>query len=193
MLIIYQTPPSSCHFVLYSCIALCRCSSLWLGQLGSSLPWGPGKVIFSLPASVSVKWSWSAMSPITSLGSYTWCYITEGITAISNLHTHKMHDKIEMLCRRAVFSSPPYPPFIANWHLADKLSCLHDSLNPAMIQFISLKLKKEVCKGRNICPFLHPPHWLPATTNQLKWQPQSRHSCEIHPNLPMAPDTWHLF
>lgn len=63
--------------------------------------------------------------------------------------------------------------FIANRHLANKLSCLHDHLNSTTIQLITLKLEKEVCKGRNTCPIFHPTCWLLINTNQLKQQSQT--------------------
>lgn len=118
---------------------------------------------FSLSLPVSVKWSRSATSPIKSLGSYSWCYIREGITAISNLHTHtKCMTKLKCCAEEPCFL-PHHTPL--HCKLAFGWQCLHDSINPTTIQVIILKLKEEVCKGRNICPFLHPAHWLPTKAN----------------------------
>lgn len=55
---------------------------------------------------------------------------------------------------KSCVSFPTIPTFIANRHLADKLSCSHNTSTPAVMQLIILKRKIEVCKGRNTYPFL---------------------------------------
>lgn len=94
---------------------------------------------------------------------------------------------------RSCVSFPTIPTFTANWHLADRLSCLHNPLTPAVMQLIILKHKREICKGRNTCLFLvlH----VGCLLNQINSIGNSSSCTAVKFNLDLhtAPDTWQLF
>lgn len=94
---------------------------------------------------------------------------------------------------KSCVSFPTIPNFTANWHLAGRLSCLHNPLTPAVMQLITIKHKKEVCKGRNTCPFpvLHIGCLLSQTNSIGSSSPCT--ALKFNLDLPTAPDTGHLF
>lgn len=152
----------------------------------SSFPHTNGPVPSPSQLFAALDWNWCLGSSNTS----PWVQCPD-LAAFA--HTHKMHEKVEMLCWRAV-SFPTIPTFIASRHLADKFSCLHNSLTPAVMQLIILKHKKEVCKGRNTCSFLI------LCIGCLLSQINSIHNSSpctavkfLKPNLATDPDTQHLF
>lgn len=108
------------------------------------------------------------------------------------IHTQNAQEGWNALLKSCV-SFPTIPTFIANWHLGDRLSCLHNPLTPAVIQLITIKHKKEVCKGRNTCPFLvlHTGCLLSQTNSIGNSNPGT--AVKFNLDLPTAPDTRHLF
>lgn len=141
----------------------------------SSFPHTNGPVPSPSQLFAALDWNWCLGSSNTS----PWVQCPD-LAAFA--HTHKMHEKVEMLCWRAV-SFPTIPTFIASRHLADKFSCLHNSLTPAVMQLIILKHKRDL-QGQKYLFFSYPVHWLPAKSDQLNSQLQSMHSCEISETQP---------
>lgn len=121
-----------CHLLLDSCSALCSCSSLRFGQGVLLCPEDLAKPFFCLPASVYAKHGWGTMSPIKCLGSHTWCYIREGVTAISSPHAHTEWMTTWKCCTVELCFLPHrtslHFKLALRWH---KLSCLHDSPKPS--------------------------------------------------------------